>query len=66
MKQPGDLVIVLRPLPSDVPLGVRLKGVLKYALRAADLKCVEAVEVPAGKGVELAADGQEETKAGTG
>jgi hypothetical protein len=34
------VVIVLEPQPSDVPVGVRLKRLLKYAGRGLALKCV--------------------------
>jgi hypothetical protein len=36
----ADVVLVLRPLPSAVPADVRLRQLLKYALRCQGLKCV--------------------------
>jgi hypothetical protein len=38
------VVIVLEPQPSDVPVGVRLKRLLKYAGRGLALKCVHIGE----------------------
>lgn len=38
---PDDTLIVLRPLPSDVPVRVRVRALLKRALRDWQLRCVE-------------------------
>lgn len=41
-----DFRLTLRPTPGDVPAAVRLRAVLKYALRACGLRCVRVEEVP--------------------
>jgi len=39
-------VLTFRPRPSAVPAPVRLRAVLKYALRVQGLVCVAAEELP--------------------
>ena len=41
-----DYLIRLKPLPSPRPAAVRIRLLLKWALRQAGLKCVEIREVP--------------------
>jgi hypothetical protein len=40
-------VIHLRPLPSDVPEALRIRRLLKTALRVHRLRCVDIRELPA-------------------
>jgi hypothetical protein len=47
LEQPGDFRLVLRPLKDATPAIIRLRHALKHLLRAWNLRCVEAVEVPA-------------------
>jgi hypothetical protein len=42
--------IDLRPLPDSVPVHLRSKHLLKFALRATKLKAVSVKELPADKG----------------
>ncbi len=49
MKKPADYVLEIRALPSDVPAVVRLRRLLKYALRGLDLRCVRATEIASGE-----------------
>lgn len=58
--QAGDILLVLRPLPDDVPVANRLRRLLKFAFRGLDLRCISAREVSsaaaaAGLPQELAA-----------
>lgn len=48
MQQPGDYTLVLRPVrdPLDRPIGVRLRLLLKHALRAQALQCVHIEQAP--------------------
>ncbi len=46
-KQPGDVILHLRPSASPVPVGRRVARLLKFALRGLSLRCVNAAEVPA-------------------
>jgi hypothetical protein len=43
-----QILLVLRPLPDELPWAVRLRHVLKRALRSWQLKCVEARLVGSG------------------
>lgn len=45
-QEPGDIILVLRPGASAIPLGVRLRQLLKHAGRGLELKCVSVTEVP--------------------
>jgi hypothetical protein len=42
---PPDYLLVLRPLASAYPPAVRVRHLLKFALRSCDLKCIKAVEI---------------------
>lgn len=42
--QPGDYHLHIRPLASDVPARVRLRRLLKYALRQCGFRCLFPVE----------------------
>jgi hypothetical protein len=44
-RNPGDYRLLLRPLQDGCPPAVRLKRLLKVALRVFALCCVEAVEL---------------------
>lgn len=44
-EQPGDIRIVLRPLADGVPVPMRLKRLLKYALRLLGFRCLHVEEV---------------------
>ncbi len=39
--------LTLRPLPDDRPVALRLRAMLKNALRQQRLRCVEILELPA-------------------
>jgi hypothetical protein len=54
-----DIRVTLRPLAADAPVDVRLRNLLKTALRRDRLRCVRVEEVAAdpGKARERAADG---------
>jgi hypothetical protein len=43
--QPGDYRLILRPQPSPTPVAVRLRRLLKYALRVVGLKCLRVEEI---------------------
>ncbi len=43
---PTTYTLVFRPLPSDVPAILRVRRLLKHALRSLDLRCVSASDVP--------------------
>ena len=43
MNDDGRIVIVFKPLPDTVPANVRIRRLLKYALRAMRLKCVSII-----------------------
>lgn len=51
--EPGDVILTLRPLKSAVPVGVRVRAALKYCLRAVELRCVDAREIPAEAPAEV-------------
>lgn len=38
--------LILKPLKSDIPTALRLRRLLKYALRVTELRCVKAFEEP--------------------
>jgi hypothetical protein len=44
---PTRIILELTPLASDVPVAVRLRHLLKFALRAQQLRAVEIRESPA-------------------
>lgn len=44
-----DIRLVLRPLPDEVPVAIRLRQLLKYALRAQGFRLVRLEEVPRGE-----------------
>jgi hypothetical protein len=48
-RQPGgeQVEVVLRALPDDVPFAVRLRALLKFALRSCRLRCVGLKDLPA-------------------
>jgi hypothetical protein len=46
MHDTDDITLTFRPLPDDVPVSVRVRHLLKYALRAQRLRCVAMVGVP--------------------
>jgi hypothetical protein len=56
MSRPSTVYLIkLRAMPSKIPAYLRLKEVLKYALRSCRLKCIEARELPcpdAGAGIQ--------------
>jgi hypothetical protein len=39
--KPGEIVLVLRPMPCNVPVAIRLRQLLKTALRRDRLRCVK-------------------------
>jgi hypothetical protein len=41
-----NITLTFRPLPDDVPVAVRIRHLLKYALRAQRLRCVTAFGEP--------------------
>jgi hypothetical protein len=43
----GRFLLVLEALPSDRPVAVRLRNLLKTALRRDELRCVRVTELPA-------------------
>jgi hypothetical protein len=46
----GEVILVtLRALRSDLPLSIRLRHLLKRALRDWQLRCIRVEDVPAGK-----------------
>lgn len=46
MSDDAEIVLRFRALPDDVPLGVRVRRVLKYALRSERLRLVHASMPP--------------------
>jgi hypothetical protein len=52
--EPAQIILHLRPLPCDVPVAIRLRQLLKTALRRDRLKCVRVEGLPTNE--------QEETK----
>jgi hypothetical protein len=47
-KDYAEYVVRLRPLPSNIAPAIRLRQVLKFALRACRLRCLAVQELPAG------------------
>ena len=47
MPDPDLIVLVLKPLPDDVPVAVRVRALLKTALRRDRLRCVSLAQPPA-------------------
>jgi hypothetical protein len=47
-RHPGgeQVEITLRALPDAVPVAVRLRAVLKFALRSCRLRCLRVIDVP--------------------
>ncbi len=43
-----DVRLTLRPLPDEVPTDIRLRRLLKYALRALGLRCVKIEDLERG------------------
>jgi hypothetical protein len=43
----NDVKLILRPLPDDVPVAIRLRAALKRLLRSYHLQCVHVEDVPA-------------------
>jgi hypothetical protein len=41
--------LTFRPLPDEAPAAIRVRRLLKHALRALRLKCVRIVDLPADK-----------------
>ncbi len=48
--------LLIEALPSEVPVVVRLRCVLKRLLRTFGFRCVEVLEVPAGDDTALAVE----------
>jgi hypothetical protein len=46
VEPPDDWRLVFRPLPDDVPVPVRIRHLLKIALRSLRLKCVKLEPTP--------------------
>ena len=51
-----DYRLTLRPLPSSIAPAIRLRALLKYALRACRLRCVHVEELPADSGATRGAE----------
>jgi hypothetical protein len=49
--EPPLIHLILKPLPADAPVAIRLRRLLKVALRAFGLRCV-AVEEVSGKAMQ--------------
>ena len=48
-------MVEVEALPSDRPVGVRLRALLRYALRCQSLKCVNIEPAPGTDGVTVTA-----------
>ena len=46
MSNDPDILLVLRPLPDDLPVAVRLRAALKTLLRRDKLRCLKVTDVP--------------------
>jgi hypothetical protein len=65
----SDIRLTFRPLADDVPVPVRLRRLLKTALRQLRLKCTKVEDVPAGLPAvsgDCAAERKPEATAGEG
>jgi len=63
----GTITLTLRPMPSAIPVPIRLRALLKYALRGLSLRCVAVSGLPDGdKGADKATPDNATSGAGCG